>query len=383
MPFANLSGDPDQEYFADGMAIEVISALARFPTLFVIASASSLSYRGDSRAPAQVARELGVRYLLIGSVRRSGQRVRIAVELLDVATNTQIWSDRFDGVIDDVFALQDAVANAVAGQVAPAITTAEVHRSDARPTSDLAAYELYLRAVRSSQRWERAAVPEAIGLLEQAIERDPTYATALAFLAFCHGQLSLYQEADADWRRREAAELSRRALKADPDDADVLNYLAITSLLTGGDLEAADRWIERSLARNPGFATAWLNSGWIKLCRDRAELGLEHLQTAARLDPRSGWRPNILHGIGSCLMTLDRAEEAIAPLAEAVEIAPDMGAPSAALAAALALAGRVEEARAALQAVQGMPLQTSLDVFRGSELGRKLRSGLALAGAKL
>jgi adenylate cyclase len=383
MPFANLSGDPDQEYFADGMTIEVTAALARFPTLFVIASATSLSYRGDGRGPAQIARELGVRYLLIGSVRRSGQRVRIAVEMLDVASNTQIWSDRFDGAMDDVFDLQDAVAHAVAGRVAPAITTAEVHRTDARPTSDLAAYELYLRATRSSQRWERDAIPEAIGLLQRAVERDPTYATALAFLAFCHGQLALYREADAKRHRQAAIELGGRALKANPDDPDVLNYLAITTLLTGGDVEAADRMIERSLATNPGFATAWLNSGWIKLCRNRAELALEHLQKAARIDPRSGWRPNILHGVGTCLMALDRAEEAIAPLAEAVELAPDMGAPSAALAAALALAGRVAEARAALQAARGIPLQASFEVFRESEAARKLRTGLALAGVEV
>ena len=163
------------------MKSSIVTALSRFPALFVIASASSLTYRGDSRGQGKIAAELGVRYLLEGSVRRSGARVRIAVKLADALEGAQIWAERFDGDLDDVFALQDDVASAVAGQIAPTIEAADTRRAHARPTSDLSAYELYLRAVHRERDFDEQALQETIALLDQALALDPNFARALAF----------------------------------------------------------------------------------------------------------------------------------------------------------------------------------------------------------
>src|SRR5205807_6053494 len=174
LPFRNLSGDPQQEYFADGMVEEITTAIARIPWLFVVAPASSFTYRDKPVDLTQVARELGVRYVLEGSVRKGGNRVRITGQLIDTTNGAHIWADRFDGSLEDVFDLQDNVASSVAGVIEPALQAAETARSAGRPTNDLTAYDLYLRAyamVLSSTR----QTPEALRLLEQAIARDPHY----------------------------------------------------------------------------------------------------------------------------------------------------------------------------------------------------------------
>src|SRR5208283_1358047 len=184
LPFANMSGDPEQEYFVDGMVEEIITALSRIRWLFVIARNSSFTYKGQAVDVKQVGRELGVRYVLEGSVRKGGNRVRITGQLIDAATGAHLWADRFDGLIEDVFELQDKVASSVAGVIEPALQAAETARSADRPTSDLTAYDLYLRAYEmyfsSAQQ-----IPEALRLLERAIEHDPRYGPALAWAAVC------------------------------------------------------------------------------------------------------------------------------------------------------------------------------------------------------
>jgi adenylate cyclase len=180
LAFTNMSGDPEQEYFADGMVEEIITALSRITWLFVIARNSSFTYKGRSPDVKQVGRELGVRYVLEGSVRKGGGRVRIAAQLIDAGTGTHLWADRFDGSLEDVFDLQDKVASSVAGIIEPALQAAETRRSANRPTADLTAYDLYLRA--HAMFWSSARqVPEALHLTEQAIARDPRYGTALAW----------------------------------------------------------------------------------------------------------------------------------------------------------------------------------------------------------
>jgi TolB-like protein len=188
LPFANMSGDPEQEYFADGMVEEIITALSRIRWLFVIARNSSFTYKGQAVDVKQVGRELGVRYVLEGSVRKGGNRVRITAQLIDAATGAHLWADRFDGSLEDVFDLQDKVAISVAGVIEPALQAAETARSASRPTNDLTAYDLYLRAysmVLSSAR----QIPEALAVMEQAITRDPRYGPALAWAAYCCSRL--------------------------------------------------------------------------------------------------------------------------------------------------------------------------------------------------
>src|SRR6516164_7438616 len=184
LPFLNMSGDPEQDYFVDGMVEEIITALSRIRWLFVIARNSSFTYKGLAIDVKQVGRELGVRYVLKGSVRKAGERVRITAQLLDATTGTHLWADRFDGPLEDVFELQDKVASNVAGVIEPTLQAAETARSAGRPTSDLTTYDLYLRAY--AMFWSSVErIPEALRLTEQAIARDPSYGPTLAWAAMC------------------------------------------------------------------------------------------------------------------------------------------------------------------------------------------------------
>jgi len=221
LPFENMSGDREQEYFADGMAEEIITALARIPWLFVTARNSSFTYKGQAVDVKQVGRELGVRYLLEGSVRKARGRVRITGQLIDTTNGAHLWADRFDGSLEDVFDLQDKVALNVAGIIEPALQAAETARVANRPTSDLTAYDLYLRACDiflSSARH----IPEALNLLEQAIERDPEFGPALARAALCHFRCSVDGWSDdPEASRRIGTDLARRALEVTGNDPNI------------------------------------------------------------------------------------------------------------------------------------------------------------------
>ena len=213
LPFANMSGDPEQEYFADGMVEEIVTALSRIRWLFVIARNSSFTYKGQAIDVKQVGRELGVRYVLEGSVRKAGTQVRITGQLIDALTGTHLWADRFDGSLQDVFELQDKVAISVAGVIEPALQSAETARSAGRPTNDPTAYDLYLRAY--AMVWSSARqTPEALCLMEQAIARDPRYGPALAWAAFCCFRLlreGRSEDPAAD--RLKGADFARRSLE--------------------------------------------------------------------------------------------------------------------------------------------------------------------------
>src|SRR5438093_1737890 len=228
LPFANMSGDPEQEYFADGMVEEIITALSRIRWLFVIARNSSFTYKGQAVDVKRVGRELGVRYVLEGSVRKAGQRVRITAQLIDALTGAHLWADRFDGSLEDVFDLQDKIAVSVAGVIEPALQAAEMRRSAARPTNDLSAYDLYLRALATIFPITKGRVLEALGLLEQAIAIDPHYVPALAWASNCHIQLVRegWSE-ELEMSRRKAGDLARRALQATDNDPDILANSAL------------------------------------------------------------------------------------------------------------------------------------------------------------
>src|SRR5438874_1090600 len=212
LPFANMSGDPEQEYFVDGMVEEIITALSRIRWLFVIARNSSFTYKGQAADVKLVGRELGVRYVLEGSVRKGGDRVRITAQLIEAETGAHLWADRFDGSLEDVFDLQDQVASSVAGVIEPALQAAETARSAIRPTNDLTAYDLYLRAY--AMFWSSAQVPKALALLEQAIERDPHYGLALAWAAICcYRMLQDGRSADREADGSKGHDYARRALE--------------------------------------------------------------------------------------------------------------------------------------------------------------------------
>jgi TolB-like protein/class 3 adenylate cyclase len=227
LPFANMSGDPEQEYFADGMVEEIITALSRSQSLFVIARNSSFTYKAQAVDVKRVGRELGVRYVLEGSVRKSGRLVRIAARLIEAETGAHLWAERFDGTLEDVFELQGEVATSVAGVIEPALQAVEFRRSAERPTNDLTAYDLYLRALPDWLSWEKERVTRGLCLLEQAIERDPRYGPALSSAAFCHVLIhSNSWPDDLKATRNAGVDLARRALQAAGDQPSVVAYAA-------------------------------------------------------------------------------------------------------------------------------------------------------------
>src|SRR5205814_3230991 len=258
LPFANLSGDPEQEYFVDGMVEEIITALSRIRWLFVIARNSTFAYKGQAIDVKRVGRELGVRYVLEGSVRKAGQRVRITGQLIDTMTSTHLWADRFDGSLEDVFDLQDKIASSVAGVIEPALQAAEMRRSAARLMTDLTAYDFYLRALNAFFPTTKERVLDALGLFEKAIAIDPHYGPALSWAAVCHVRLVVdgWTE-DPETNRRMGTNLARQALDVGENDSRILVNAAFVLAQFGENHSAMIGLVDRALALNPSFARGW------------------------------------------------------------------------------------------------------------------------------
>jgi adenylate cyclase len=344
LPFANMSGDPEQEYFVDGMVEEIITALSRIRWLFVIARNSTFTYKGQAVDVKQVGRELGVRYVLEGSVRKGGNRVRITGQLIDAATGTHLWADRFDGLIEDVFELQDKVASSVAGVIEPALQAAETARSAGRPTDDLTAYDLYLRAyamVFSSVRQS----PEALRLMEQAIARDPRYGPALAWAAFCCSRLvrdGRSKDPAAD--RLKGADFARRALEVAGDDPGILVTAAHALAHFGEDIGAMMALVDRALAFNPNYARGWHISGVLRLMAGQPDIAIEHAEASLRLSPRARVGSSLL-AMGEAHFLSRRFDEAVPKLLLAIQDDPSFPHPYRVLAACYAHMGRLDDAR--------------------------------------
>ena len=380
LPYANMSGDPEQEYFADGMVEEIITALSRIRWLFVIARNSSFTYKGQAIDVKQVGRELGVRYVLEGSVRKAGGRVRIAAQLIDALTGTHLWADRFDGSLEDVFDLQDKVASSVAGVIEPALQAAETARSADRPTNDLTAYDLYLRAyamVLSSAR----QIPEALCLMEQAIERDPRYGPALAWAAHCCNRLLLDgRSEDPAADRLKGADFARRALEVAGDDPSMLANAALALAYFGEDIGAMMALVDRALALNPSFARGWYVSGLLRMWAGQPDIAIEHIEASLRLSPRArvGWS---LAQIGFAHFFARCFDEAVAKLVLAIQEAPSNPHPYRFLAACYAHMGRLDEAREVVERLRALTsvVIPSATPLRNAEHRELLLSGLRLA----
>jgi TolB-like protein/class 3 adenylate cyclase len=287
LPFENMSGDPEQEYFASGMVEEIITALSRIRWLFVIARNSSSAYKGKSVSVKQVGRELGVRYVLEGSVRKGGNRVRITAQLIEADTGAHLWADRFDGSMEDVFELQDKVAINVAGVIEPALQAAEVHRSAARPTSDVTAYDLYLRALATYYPITKERLAEALDLLEHAIAIDEHCGPALSLAAMCCMRLvreGWAEEPEAATRK--SVNLARQALQVAGDDPGILANAAFVLANFGEDIGTMMALVDRALALTPSFSRGWFLSGVLRLWAGQHDLAIEHAGTAMRLSPR-------------------------------------------------------------------------------------------------
>jgi TolB-like protein/class 3 adenylate cyclase/Tfp pilus assembly protein PilF len=383
LPFANMSGDPEQEYFVDGMVEEIITALSRIRWLFVIARNSSFTYKGHAVDLKQVGRELGARYVLEGSVRKGGNRVRITAQLIEAVTGTHLWADRFDGSLEDVFELQDKVAISVAGVIEPTLQAVETARSAGRPTDDLTAYDLYLRAY-AMLLASGKQIPQALGLLEQAIARDPGYGPALAWASVCCMRLcgdgsSKDQEADC----RKGADYARRALQVAADDPAVLANSALALAFFGEDIGAMMALVDRALALNPSFARGWYISGTLRWEGGQPDVAIKHAETALRLSPRSRIGA-VFNVIGGALFVSRRFDEAIPKLLLAIQDEPNFPQPHRLLAACYAHLGRLDEAHETIARLRAItPVVVTSGVrFRNSEHRELYLSGLHLAAER-
>jgi len=345
LPFQNMSGDPEQEYFADGMVEEIITALSRIRWLFVIARNSSFIYKGKSVGVKQVGRELGVRYVLEGSVRKGGNRVRITAQLIEAETGAHLWADRFDGSLEDVFDLQDKVAIDVAGVIEPALQAAEVRRSAARPTNDLTAYDLYLRALAIFYPITKERLLEALELLEEAIAIDPHCGPALSLAAMC--QMRLVRESWAEvpeMASRKAVDLARQALQVAGDDPGILANSAFVLANFGEEIGAMMALVERALALTPSFSRGWFLSGVLRLWASQPDVAIEHAETALRLSPRERMGTP-LSLIGEAHFFKHEFAEAAPKLLQSVQENPGYPHSYRVLAACYAQMGRLDEAR--------------------------------------
>jgi adenylate cyclase len=379
LPFANMSGDLEQEYFADGMVEEIITALSRIRWLFVIARNSSFTYKGRTVDVKQVGRELGVRYVLEGSVRRAGNRVRITAQLIDAQNGTHLWADRFNGSLEDVFDLQDNIAISVAGAIEPKLQAAEIRRPSERPTDDLTAYDLYLRAIAIPITKEQ--IFAALGLLEHALAIDRHY--GLALLAAAHRHLHLVLNGwfeQLDTSRCKAVDLARQALEVGGNDPGVLAGAAYVLACFGEDIAAMIGLVDRALTVNPSYAHGWHLSGMIRIGAGQHDLAIEHAQTSVRLSPveRLGDR---LAVIGAAYFFKHQFEEAASRLVLSIQDSPGYPVSYRYLAACYAHMGRLDEAHAIVARLRAitprvMPVILPMRNFEDREL---YLSGLRLA----
>jgi adenylate cyclase len=381
MPFANLSDDPEQEYFADGMVEEIITALSRIRWLFVIARNSSFTYKGEAVDVKRVGRELGVRYVLEGSVRKSSKQVRITAQLIDVLNGSHLWADRFDGALEAVFDLQDKVAFSVAGVIEPAVQAAESRRAAARPTTDLTAYDFYLRAVATFYPVAKDRIYSAVGLLEQAIGIDPYYGPALSWAAVCYMRLindgwTVMPETD----RRKSIDLARQSLRAARDDPGILINAAFVLGYFGEDVGAMLGLVDRALALNPSFARGWFVSGVVRVFAGEHDLAIEHLETSLRLSPRERLGTHLCT-MGIALFFSRRFDEAAARLNLSIQEHPGLPSSFRFLAACYAHMGRLYDAHVVVAKLRCLtPLVFPNEVpYRKSEDRELYLSGLRLA----
>jgi TolB-like protein/tetratricopeptide (TPR) repeat protein len=347
LPFENMSGDVKQEYFADGMVDEITTALSRFNTLFVIARNSSFTYKGKLVDIKQVGRELGVRYVLEGSVRKAAGQVRIIGQLIDAASGRHLWADRFEGELSDIFALQDRMTESVVSAIHSKVLQTEIDSAVRRP-NNLSAYDLCLRACPHLYSWTRGGSAEALRLVSRALEIDPRYGFAATLAGSCHF-INVNQGWTADPKSEiaEGLRLIRLALSIDGNDDVALSILgwATASFSDDDDYDIAREMVDRAVALNANSALAWELRGFTYELAGQLEEAIGSFKRAIRLSPFCPWLPRKLTGMGIAFIGLGRFDEAAAAAKNALQTNQTYGPAYRCLAAALAHLGRDAEAR--------------------------------------
>jgi TolB-like protein len=387
LPFHNLSGDPEQEYFADGMVEDIITALSRIRWLFVIARNSSFTYKGRAVDVQGVGQTLGVRYVLEGSVRKSGNKIRITGQLIDATTGTHIWAERFEGMLDDIFELQDQIAESVVGAIAPQLERAEIERAKRKPTESLDAYDYYLRAMAKLHNGTREAIEQALPLFYKAIELDPEFASAYGMAAWCHFWRKLN-----GWmtdRPREIAEgvrLARLAVELGRDDAVALTRGGHALGHLAGDIDGGIALLDRARLLNPNLAPAWFLGGILRALRGETDAAIEDLTHAVRLSPLDPEMFRMQVGMALAHFFAGRFDVASDWAEKALGNLPCLLAAVALMAASHALSGRMDKAKQAMQRLQALDpslrvsnLKNWLPIQRPEDFAR-FADGLRLAG---
>lgn len=396
LPFANMSGDPEQEYFADGIVEDIITALSRMQSFFVIARNSSFTYKGKAVDIKQVGRELGVRYVLEGSIRKAGNRVRITGQLIEAANGSHVWADRFEGALDDIFDLQDRITESVVGALEPSIRRAEIDRVRLKPTNNLDAYDLCLRAMPNLLPGaSRSALDEALGFLRRAIELDPAFSLAKALGAFACTQRVMHGFDDAE-DVKNGLRLAEEALANHQDCPTTLSlsalalgtlgYRALGFRVLGFRYDEALHAIERALSLSPNLFVVLSAAGAVRTWVGEADAAVEHYTRAMRLSPRDPGMAALIAGIGVAHLVAGRYEEALAAGQRATHEGPNFVGGYRVMLGSLVSLGRLDEARMLvprlLELMPGFSVSRyrSLSPFKDKALRNRMAEGMRAAG---
>jgi TolB-like protein/class 3 adenylate cyclase len=387
LPFASMSDDPEQEYFADGIAEDIITALSRASWLFVISRNSSFAFKGQMSELGVIGSKLGVRYLLQGSIRKAGNRVRVSSQLIEAATERHLWADRYDALLDDIFDLQDRITENIVGAIAPKLRASEIERSKRKRPESLEAYDFLLRALPHISTITKDGIELALKLLDQAINLDPHYAHALAYAAFCRAHkpfLGWSTEEQEDFRA--ATELAQRAMVADPEDPIALLAAGLVAALVHRDHELSLDLLNRSLAIDPNSVHALGIRGWVHVWNGATDSALADFDRALRLGPFDPGKNSYFLGKAFALNTSGRFEEGLRWARKAVQENPKWNACYRQLIAAHELLGHHDEAQAAARLHQAIDAGFSVDrwvetgPFRRTEGQERVFSALRRAG---
>jgi TolB-like protein/Tfp pilus assembly protein PilF len=346
LPFDNISGDPEQEYFVDGITEDLVTALSQFRWFFVIARGSSFAYKKRAVDIKLIGRELGVRYVLEGSVRKAAKRLRITGQLTDTSTGVNLWADRIDGELDDIFDLQDRVTASVAGAIAPKLEQAEIERARQKPTDSLDAYDYYLRGMAGLHLWTKDANAEALQMFYKAIELDPNFAASYGMAARCYSQRKFSGwTADSTQFTREAEQLARRAAELGRDNPVALCTAGLGLAGVAGKLDEGADLIDRALQLNPNLAWAWQFNGWVKVLCGEPDAAIDALQRAMRLSPQDPHIFNMRAVTASAHFFAGRYSEAATWADKAIRDRPSYPFANLIYPASKALMGQLEDAR--------------------------------------
>lgn len=387
LPFVNLSGDPQQDYLADGVVEDIIVALSRYRWLFVVARNSSFTYKGKSVDVTQIGRELGVRYVLEGSWRKSANRFRVTGQLIDAATGGLQWAGRFEGVFGDIFDLQDQITESVVGAIAPQLEQVEIGRARHKATANLGAYDYYLRGMALLHAGSKESICQALPLFQLALEADPEFATAYAMAGWCYCWRKVNRWMDNPSMECEVgARLTRRAIELGPDDAVALTRSGHALAHLAGDYEGGIALLDKALLLNPNLAAAWFLGAFLRLWHGETASSIKYFEHAMRLSPLDPELYRMQAGMAAAYLFLGHYEAAVSWAEKAHRALPSFLLVAVVLASSHALAGRPSDAqRAMVQVCQLAPglrlsnLRDWLPIHKPENLAT-LVDGLSQAG---